>query len=104
MRILLCEVDRPLTRLAILGSTGSVGCQTLDVVRAHPERFEVVALAGGSNLDILARQIAEFHPRYVCSAADGLCERLGGSPAPQFVSRSDIAGPPETHALISPVV
>src|SRR6188472_3145724 len=103
MRILFCEVDRPLTRLAILGSTGSVGRQTLDVVRAYPERFEVMALAGGSNLDMLARQIAEFRPRYVCSAVDGLRQRLGGF-APQFVSLSEMAVLPEVDVVMNAVV
>ena len=49
-------------RLAILGSTGSIGQQTLDVVRAFPERFQVVALTAGNNTDLLTRQISEFHP------------------------------------------
>jgi 1-deoxy-D-xylulose-5-phosphate reductoisomerase len=103
MRILFCEVDRPLTRLAILGSTGSVGRQTLDVVRAYPERFEVVALAGGSNIDVLAQQIAEFRPRYVCSAVDGLRERLWNADA-QFVSLSEMAVLPEVDVVMNAVV
>ncbi len=48
--------------LSILGSTGSIGCQTLEVVRGFPERFEVAALSCGSNLDLLEKQIREFHP------------------------------------------
>jgi 1-deoxy-D-xylulose-5-phosphate reductoisomerase len=47
-------------RLAILGSTGSIGRQALDVVRAHPDRFRVVALAAGSDAKMLAAQAAEF--------------------------------------------
>ena len=46
--------------LAILGSTGSIGRSTLDVVRAHPDKLRVVALAAGSNADRLAEQAAEF--------------------------------------------
>ena len=49
-------------RLAVLGSTGSVGEQTLDVVRALPGRFQVVALAAGGNVARLREQIAEFRP------------------------------------------
>jgi 1-deoxy-D-xylulose-5-phosphate reductoisomerase len=49
-------------RLAILGSTGSVGTQTLDVVRKHRDRFEVVALVAGRNAELLARQVDEFSP------------------------------------------
>ena len=47
-------------RVAVLGSTGSVGTQALDVVRNHRDRYEVVALAAGRNTDLLAAQAAEF--------------------------------------------
>lgn len=56
-------------RLAVLGSTGSVGRQTLDVVRALPERFRIVGLTAGKNLDLLAEQIREFNPQLVGYAA-----------------------------------
>ncbi len=46
--------------VAVLGSTGSIGTQTLDVVRANPGRFRVVGLSAGSNVDLAARQAAEF--------------------------------------------
>lgn len=52
-------------RLTILGSTGSVGRQALDVVRAHPDRFDVVGLSAGSDAKLLAEQAAEFSPSYV---------------------------------------
>lgn len=52
-------------RLAIIGSTGSIGRNALAVVREHHERFEVVALAAGSNVEVLAEQVREFCPRYV---------------------------------------
>ncbi len=58
-------------RVAILGSTGSIGRQALDVIARHPERFEVVGLAAGRNVDLLAEQIAQFKPRITASAADG---------------------------------
>jgi 1-deoxy-D-xylulose-5-phosphate reductoisomerase len=51
--------------VAILGSTGSVGVQALDLIARLPERFEVVALAAGSNADLLARQVLEHRPRLV---------------------------------------
>jgi 1-deoxy-D-xylulose-5-phosphate reductoisomerase len=49
--------------LAILGSTGSVGLNTLDVVATHPEKFEVLTLAAHSNLDVIEQQVRRFHPR-----------------------------------------
>lgn len=52
-------------RLSILGSTGSIGRQTLEVVAAHPEQFEVIALCAWSNLECLKSQVATFHPRFV---------------------------------------
>ena len=52
-------------RLAVLGSTGSIGTSTLDVVRAHPERLSVAALAAGRNRDLLKAQCEAFRPRCV---------------------------------------
>lgn len=52
-------------RLAVLGSTGSIGRQTLDVVRMHPDQFEVVALSVGCDADGLIAQAKQFSPRYV---------------------------------------
>ena len=49
-----------LVGVAVLGSTGSIGTQALDVIRTHPDRFRVVALAAGRNTDLLAAQAAEF--------------------------------------------
>ncbi len=53
-------------RIVILGCTGSIGRQTLDVVRAFPNELEVVGLAAGSNVELLGRQMLEFRPRYIC--------------------------------------
>ncbi len=52
-------------RVAVLGSTGSIGRQTLDVIRAMPQRFQVVGLAAGKNMELLAEQIAEFRPEFI---------------------------------------
>ena len=58
--------------IAILGSTGSIGVNTLDVIRAHPDRFKVVALTAGKQVDRLAQQCAEFKPVIaVVADADG---------------------------------
>jgi 1-deoxy-D-xylulose-5-phosphate reductoisomerase len=53
------------TTVGIIGSTGSIGTQTLDLVRADADRYEVAALAAGTNLDLLVEQIRTFHPSYV---------------------------------------
>ena len=53
-------------RLGIFGSTGSIGTQTLEIVREYPEAFEVSILAAKKNTDLLERQIREFHPKMVC--------------------------------------
>ena len=50
-------------RIAILGSTGSIGTQALDVVRAHPDRLKITVLAANSNDELLERQIDEFSPK-----------------------------------------
>ena len=52
-------------KIAILGSTGSIGTQTLDIVRNYSEELQVVALAAGSNVALLEKQIREFSPRLV---------------------------------------
>ena len=51
--------------LSVLGSTGSIGTQTLDVVRAHPDKFDIVGLAANSNYKLLLDQIEEFKPQFV---------------------------------------
>ncbi len=51
-------------RLAILGSTGSIGTQTLEIVRQHPDKFEITVLTANTNVDLLAEQINEFKPKY----------------------------------------
>ena len=68
--------------LVILGSTGSVGTQALDVVRHNPDRFKVVGLSAGTNQELLVGQIREFLPPHVAIANDeaavDLEEKLSG--------------------------
>lgn len=70
-------------RISILGSTGSIGTQTLDVISYYPEDFVVTALAGGRNIELLAEQTKRFRPQLVSAAtkelADELRELLRGS-------------------------
>ena len=70
-------------RIAILGSTGSIGSQTLDVVRQHPDRFEVKVITAGSNAALLAEQAAEFSVPHavICNKAkyEEVCGALASS-------------------------
>ncbi len=62
----------PVRQVAILGSTGSIGVNTLDVIRAHPDRFQVVALTAAKQIERLAEQCIEFNPTIaVVANADG---------------------------------
>ncbi len=63
-------------RIAILGSTGSVGTSTLDVIARHPRRYQVTALAAGKNDALLLEQCKAFRPRYAVLASPDAAERL----------------------------
>ena len=63
-------------QIAILGSTGSIGTQTLDVVRQHPSEFSVYALSAHRSLDLLIQQALEFNPAVVCIADERLYQPL----------------------------
>jgi 1-deoxy-D-xylulose-5-phosphate reductoisomerase len=55
--------------ISILGSTGSIGVSTLEIISAHPDRFRVIALTAGKNLELLVRQIKQFSPRIAVVAS-----------------------------------
>lgn len=63
-------------QLCILGSTGSIGTQTLDVVAAYPDRYSVYALCAHRSIDKLVEQALRFHPEVVCIADESLYEPL----------------------------
>jgi 1-deoxy-D-xylulose-5-phosphate reductoisomerase len=63
-------VNQRLKHIAVLGSTGSIGRQTLDVILQHPDRFKVVALAAGENEDLLIEQAKRFKPLLVSIASE----------------------------------
>jgi 1-deoxy-D-xylulose-5-phosphate reductoisomerase len=95
-------------KLTVLGSTGSIGTSTLDVVRTNPNRFEIHALAAGRNLDLLARQIAEFHPaRVIVAEPDRLYALLQqrGITVPDLSGDLvSIATDPAVDAVLSAIV
>ncbi len=86
-------------QLAILGSTGSIGQQTLEVVRALPHQFQIVGLAAGKNVDLLAKQINEFKPRFVHYQNKKLPSRLTDTEY-EFLSLEDMA----SHTQVDTVV
>jgi len=59
-------------KISILGSTGSIGTQALEVIESMGDKFEIIALAGGSNTELLEVQAKKFKPRYVCCGEDEL--------------------------------
>ncbi len=63
-------------KISILGSTGSIGTQTLDVVRANKDKFEVVAISANSSIDLLLEQIKEFRPKYVAVYNENSAKKL----------------------------
>jgi 1-deoxy-D-xylulose-5-phosphate reductoisomerase len=65
--------------ITLLGSTGSIGTQTLDIVTSHPDQFRIVGLAAGRNIELLAQQIRTFHPEIVAIADPNQLEDLKGA-------------------------
>ena len=63
-------------RVAVVGSTGSIGTQALDVLRSAPDRFVVSALGAARSVDLLAAQAEEFHPGVVAIADSAFEQRL----------------------------
>lgn len=93
--------------IAILGSTGSIGVSTLDIAAAFPDRFRVVTLTAGNNLDRLEEQIRTFRPQAVSVLADAdavlLKHRLGPE-APQIWSEVEGLIACATHGEVDMVV
>jgi 1-deoxy-D-xylulose-5-phosphate reductoisomerase len=92
-------MDNTVKRLAVLGSTGSIGQQTLDVVRALPHRFHIVGLAAGKNTELLAKQIDEFKPRLVYHQGESPQTRLSDTEY-ELLSPEDIARHPQVDTVV----
>jgi len=102
------------TLLTLLGSTGSIGTSTLDVVRMWPERFGIYALVAGRNVELLARQIAEFKPKVAVVADETVLAELrailktNNIPSPELAAgpraRIDAATAPEAGFVMSAIV
>src|SRR5215468_9555915 len=98
-------------RLAILGSTGSIGVTTLDLVARFPERFRAVALAAGRNVERLAEQVRRFEPELVAAADDDSAAALRAA-VPEFRGTilagldgiEEVATVPQADLVISALV
>jgi len=86
-------------RLAILGSTGSIGQQTLEVVRSFSHRFRVIGLTAGRNIDLLAKQVSEFQPKLVHFQEGKSGQGLLGTNC-EFLSPEEIASHPWVDTVI----
>jgi 1-deoxy-D-xylulose-5-phosphate reductoisomerase len=87
-------------QVAILGSTGSIGVNTLDVIRAHPERFRVAALTAGKQVDRLAEQCVEFKPNIAVVADAEGARRLSQLLIEKKINTQVLYGP---QALVAAV-
>ena len=85
--------------VAVLGSTGSIGTQTLDIVRSLPQHFRIIGLACGKKSDLLAKQVNEFKPRFIYSQDKEINARLAESKC-QFLSLEDIASHPDVDIVV----
>ncbi len=98
--------------LVILGSTGSIGTNTLELVSRHPDRFRVVGLVGGDKIDLLAEQVRIFRPLRVATRTEkGLAElqsKLDDIPGVSFSfgtkGAEEIASMPEARTVVSAIV
>lgn len=63
-------------KISLLGATGSIGVQTLDIIREHPAEFKLVSLSAGRNLDLVRKAVAEFQPEYVSVQEKGDSDKL----------------------------
>lgn len=103
----------PRQRVTVLGSTGSVGVSTLDVIARHPERFEVFALSAATKVDEMLAQCARFSPRFAVMASEAhaaaLAEKLQQNNLPTRVlsgagAIEEIASHDEVDAVMAAIV
>jgi 1-deoxy-D-xylulose-5-phosphate reductoisomerase len=95
-------MKKDIKRLAILGCTGSIGRQTLQVVRAFRDRFEIVGLAAGRNQALLLKQIEEFHPRavYFSTEEEGPTQNWPSGALPERLPLEEIVSLPDVDLVV----
>ncbi len=84
--------------IAVLGSTGSIGRQTLEIVRAFPQRFRIIGLAAAKNFDLLAKQASEFKPRFVYIEDSEALSHLNTEG--EFLPVEEIASHPQVDTVV----
>lgn len=89
-----------LIRIAVLGSTGSIGRQTLDVVRGLPDRFAVTALAAGRNIDALAAQVEEFAPSAIHAADEAAAADLRAQSGAEWAPLDELAARDDVDVVL----
>jgi len=88
-------------RLTILGSTGSVGSNTLDVVARHPERFEIFALSANTQVELLLQQCAQFKPRHAVMASPAHAKELARQLEANGLATQVLSGPEALELIAS---
>ncbi|MFB3052445.1 MAG: 1-deoxy-D-xylulose-5-phosphate reductoisomerase, partial [Dehalococcoidia bacterium] len=96
-------MDNPVTGrrigLVVLGSTGSIGRQTLDVVRSLPKHFNVIGLAAGGNVTLLEEQAREFRPRLIYCDRDS--EYVRGRVSARWADMEEMAAHPDVDVVVT---
>ena len=98
-------------KIGVMGSTGSIGTQTLEIARKYPDRLQVTALAAGSNVKLLEQQIREFRPKFAVMWSKEAAADLRGRTADLDVTVAcgmdgllQMAGLPEMEILVTAIV
>ena len=99
--------------ITLLGSTGSIGTQTLDILEHYPDRFRLVGIAAGNNVDLLAQQVRQFRPEIVAISNPDKFQELrqaltGVDPQPQIVAGEEgvvaVAGYGDAEVVVTGIV
>jgi 1-deoxy-D-xylulose-5-phosphate reductoisomerase len=107
------ELSQPMKRIAILGSTGSIGHSTLSIVESYPDRFQVTALAAGNNVDSVFEQARRYRPRLISVATEENAARLRARLAESGLNTEVVSGTagtvgvathPEVDFVVSAIV
>jgi 1-deoxy-D-xylulose-5-phosphate reductoisomerase len=88
-------MSKTIKKLAVIGSTGSIGQQSLDIIKDFPDKFRIIGLAGGKNTSLLAKQISQFQPKLAYSPL-----KLDLPDKTKFSSMEEIATHPDVDTVI----